>query len=166
MKKNILIIVFCCVLCLSLSSCFEDNKIVFDQVKLVELEDAVKRTPAAGAKFPIISVNRGNTTQNLQVNLIGTHLKSAEVLKFSIDTTISAFLNANTIRAVEGVHFSLNGGEFTLKSDTSFATMSFNILDPGQNAGKSALLLLKLDGNSTLKPNENYRRVGYRINLN
>jgi hypothetical protein len=101
-----------------------------------------------------------------QVNLAGTHLKASEEMTVSVDTAISRLLNATTIRAVEGVHYNLNGGKFTFKADTSFSVVRFNVLNPGPSAGRSALLVLKLDGNSNIKPSENYRRVGYRISLN
>lgn len=147
------------------SSCFEDLRIKFDKEGVVEFEDAVRRTPAAGATFPVIALTRTSGLQSLQVNLVGQQLKSPQELSISIDTTISGFLNSSTIRAVEGTHFSLNGGKFTMKSDTSFSAFRFNVQNVSPVAGRTALVVLKLEGGNVLKPSENHRRVGFRISL-
>jgi hypothetical protein len=160
--KTILSLVFITTL---LSSCFEDLKVKFDKLVLVEFEDAVRRAPATGATFPIIAVTRTAGIQSLQVNLVGQQLKAIEEMNVSVDTTIAAFLNASTIRAVEGTHFSLNGGKFVMKQDTSFAAYKFNVQNVTPVAGKSALVVLKLDGGTNIKASENYRRVGFRIAL-
>ncbi len=149
-----------------LTGCFKDIDTTFDEYRLVELETSVRTGPAAGVIFPIVAATRTSGLISNQVNLAGTQLKALEEMAFSADTAISNLLNATTIRAVEGVHYNLNGGKFTFKADTSFSTIRFNILNPGPSTGRSALLVLKLDGNSNIKPSENYRRVGYRINLN
>jgi hypothetical protein len=160
--KTIMILVFMTTL---LSSCFEDMKVKFDKLVLVEFEDAVRRAPATGVAFPIIAVTRTAGTQSLQVNLVGSQLKAVEEMNVSVDTTIAALLNTNTIRAVEGTHFSLNGGKFVMKQDTSFAAFRFNVQNVTPLAGKSALVVLKLDGGTNIKASENYRRVGFRIAL-
>lgn len=149
-----------------MAGCFKDIDTTFDEYRVVELETAVRTTPASGVSFPIVNVTRTTGAINNQVNLVGTHLKAPEEMTFSVDTAISQLLNATTVRAVEGTHYNLNGGKFTFKADTSFAFLRFNILNPGASTGRTALLVLKLDGNANIKPSENYRRVGYRINLN
>jgi len=165
MKKNsITLLVLLCGL--FLAGCFQDIDTTFDEYRLVELETAVRTTSASGATFPIVSVTRTVGIISNQVNIAGRQLKAPEEMAFSIDTAVSSFLNATTIRAVEGTHYNLNGGKFTFKADTSFSVIRFNVLNPGPVTGRSALLILKLDGNSNVKVSENYRRVGYRINLN
>lgn len=148
------------------SSCFEDMSIRFDKPAVVEFEGAVRNAPAAGAIYPIIATNRSAGTLPLQVNLVGTQLKAAQEMMVTVDTAISKFLNATTIRAVEGTHFSLNGGKVVIKADTSFAMYRFNIQQVTPVAGRSALVVLKLEDGGALKASENYRRVGYRIALN
>lgn len=152
---------------LSLASCFRDIDITFDAQRQVELEEAVRRTPATGQTFPIIDVTRMAGVQTYQVNLVGAKLTTPSELTYSVDTAIAPLLNATTIRAVEGVHYRLdNGGKITLKADTSFAAMRLNVLNPGAAANRRALVLLRLDGNDQLRPAENYRRLAVRINLN
>lgn len=148
-----------------LSSCMEDMSIRFDKKGIVEFESAVRTAPAAGAIFPIIATTRIAGTLPLQVNLVGSQLKTSEEMAVTVDTAISRFLNATTIRAVEGTHFSLNGGKVVMKADTSFAVYRFNIQNVTPVAGRSALVVLKLEDGSNLKASENYRRVGYRIAL-
>jgi hypothetical protein len=148
-----------------LSSCFEDMTIRFDKPGLVEFESAVRTAPAAGAIYPIIATTRTAGTLPLQVNLVGAHLKAAEEMTVTVDTAISKFLNATTIRAVEGTHFSLNGGKVVMKADTSFGVYRFGVQNVAPVAGRFALVVLKLEDGNTLKASENYRRVGYRIAL-
>lgn len=160
-----LAIAFLLVVTISVSSCFKEYDYTYDETKLVELEDAVRRTPASGVTYPIIAVTRTSGTQSLMVNLVGKQLSAPQDMTYSIDTAISGLLNANTLRAVEGTHFNLNGGKFTFKQDTSFSFIKMDILNVPAQTGKTALLLLKLDGSSDIKANENYRRVGFRIDL-
>lgn len=152
-------------LMLLVSSCFEDLRIRFDKPAVVEFESAVRTAPAAGAIFPIIATNRSAGTLPLQVNLVGAQLKSSQELTVTVDTAISRFLNATTIRAVEGTHFSLNGGKVVMKADTNFTVYRFNIQNVTPIAGRSALVVLKLEDGGALKASENHRRVGYRIAL-
>jgi hypothetical protein len=147
------------------SSCLEDLTIRFDKPALVEFESAVRTAPAAGAIYPIIATTRTAGALPLQVNLVGTQLKAAQELTVTVDTAISKFLNSTTIRAVEGTHFSLNGGKVIIKADTSFSVYRFNIQNVTPVTGRSALVVLKLEDGSSLKASENYRRVGYRIAL-
>jgi hypothetical protein len=152
---------------LMLSSCFEDMKVVWDDAQ-VEFEDAVLRTPATGEKFPIIALNRNSGTPSYQVNLIGAQLGAAEDITFSLEEVPDRLLNSTTIRAVEGVHFTLSGGTVTLPeqaSTTNFTNMTINNAFPAQ-AGMTALLIIRLDGNNNIAPAENYRRLAFRITLN
>lgn len=164
MKKTFAIIFMACV-SLSLVSCVEQPDYLFDEEKQIEFETAVRTNPAPGYIFPIINATRTTGAVNLQINLIGTHLKSPEELTISVDTSASRLLSTSVIRAVEGKHFNLNGGKVTMKADTSFANFRFNIVNSGAEAGRQALLVLKLESTNNLKAAESYRRVGYRINL-
>jgi hypothetical protein len=150
-----------------LTSCFEDTKIVFDDT-LVEFEDAVMRAKAAGQTFPIMpTITRAAGTPTYQVNLVAPQLSSPQDISFSLESVPASLLNATTIEAVEGVHFTFNPAASFPEATSKFNFTGITIL-PGfpADAGKTALLVLKLDGNDTLKPSENYRRLAIRINLN
>jgi hypothetical protein len=172
MKIYLFLIVSC--LLFAFTGCFNEQDLTFDEFKLVEFEQAVTTAPttSVGATFPILTATRVAGTQNLQVNLVGTQFEDAQTLTFSIDTTINNYLKVynattvNTIRAEAGVHFDLKGATFSIDKATSKGTLSFDIKDPGANTGKFALFVIKLDGNDRIKPSENHRRLGFRVNLN
>src|SRR5688572_15423196 len=151
----------------TLTSCFEDTKILFTDT-LVEFEDAVMRSKAAGQPFPIMpAVTRAAGTPNYQVNLVAPQLNTAQDIAFSLEPVPASLLNATTIEAVEGVHFTFTPTASFPEASSKFNFTGITIL-PGfpADAGKTALLVLKLDGNDDLKPSENYRRLAIRINLN
>jgi hypothetical protein len=151
----------------TLTSCFEDHKILF-QDSLVEFEDAVMRSKAAGQLFPIMPViTRAAGTPSYQVNLVAAQLNSAADISFSLEPVPASLLNATTIQALEGVHFTFNPIA-TFPEAASKSNFTGITILPGfpVDAGKTALLVLKLDGNDTLLPSENYRRLAIRINLN
>jgi hypothetical protein len=154
-------------LALVFSSCFNDREVLFEETQ-IEFENAVTLARATGEVFPIINLTRTSGTPNYQVNLIGRHLSSAAQINFSVEEVPDRLLNANTIRAVEGVHYTLSGNTFSFPGNAS--TTSFNGLSivsgfPAQT-GKTALLIIKLDGNESIEPAENFRRLGFSINLN
>lgn len=150
-----------------LSSCFEDRRVYFEDM-LLEFEDAVMRAPATGEVFPIITLTRTSGTPSYQINLVGAQLEQSESVAFSLDAVPARLLNANTIVAEEGVHYTLSGSSITFPSAQSTVGFTGLTILPGFPAqtGKTALLIIKLDGNERLKPAENYRRLGIRINLN
>lgn len=150
-----------------LTSCFDDNEVLYDGSQ-VEFEDAVMRTRAAGQVFPIINLTRTSGTPVYQVNLIGEQLEATEDLSFALDAVPENLLNANTIAAVEGVHFTLNGSTISFPQDASVVPATpFTISSTFPAAtGKTAIFVIRLDGNERLQPSENYRRLGFRINLN
>lgn len=160
---------FAWLLCLALvfSSCFEDREILFEETQ-IEFENAVVLARATGEIFPIINLTRTSGTPNYQVNLIGRHLSNAQAISFSVEEVPDRLLNANTIRAEQGVHFTLSGNTFSFPENAS--TTNFNGLSivPGfpAQAGRTALLIIRLDGNESITPSENFRRLGFRINLN
>ena len=160
-----LVIATLMVVIFSTSACFRDIDNTFNEYKVVELEDAVKRTPASGLTYPVISLTKTAGTQTLVANLVGEKLTADQDMTFSIDTAIYTQLNATTIRGEAGTHFNLNGGKFTIKQDSSFASLKFDVINTTVT-GKSVFFVLKLDGNTDIKPSENYRRVGFKINLN
>jgi hypothetical protein len=149
-----------------LTSCFEDTKVVFEDTQ-VEFEDAVMRARATGQIFPIIALTRTSAAPAYQINLIGEQLALAEDVSYSLDAVPATLLNATTIAAVEGVHFTLNGNSISFPEKASVTPLSAFTIDPGfpAQAGMTAIFILKLDGNDRLAPAENFRRLGFRIAL-
>lgn len=149
-----------------LTSCFKDMEVYFTDTQ-VEFEQAVMTARATGQIFPILNVTRSSGTPNYQVNLVGAHLSQSEQMSVTLDQVPADLLNTNTIVAEEGVHFTLTS-TFSFPTEASkvnFTGLTIKNDFPAQ-AGKTALLILKLDGNDKIKPAENFRRLGIRINLN
>lgn len=159
---------FMSVLLLTLvSSCFEDMTEKFEKTQ-IEFENAVMMPRVTGQVFPMITVTRTAGNPNYQVNLVGRHLTTQANIAYSLDEVPAALLNATTIEAVEGVHYTLTGNSFAFPinaSTTNFNGLTINPAFPAQT-GMYALLILKLDGNEGIAPAENFRRLAIRINLN
>lgn len=151
---------------LLLSSCFEDTKVVFDETQ-IEFEDAVMRARATGQIFPLIALTRTSGAPAYQVNLVGAQLPLAEEITYSLDEVPAVLLDANTIEAVEGVHFTLTENSVSFPAQASVTPVSLFTINAGfpAQAGKTAIFILRLDGNDKLVPAENYRRLGFRIDL-
>jgi hypothetical protein len=152
---------------LLLSSCFDDTKVIFKDSQ-VEFEDAVMRARATGQLFPIINLTRTSGSPGYQINLVGEQLELPEEITFSLDEVPESLLNATTIAAQEGVHFTLNENTVSFPEAASTATLqAFAVSStfPAQ-AGMTAIFIVRLDGNERIRPAENYRRLGFRISLN
>ena len=142
------------------TACFHQEDFLWDQKTVVEFQSTVVTTPAVGKTYPLIAVKNGAGTQTAQVNLVGPQRANDEVIKFVVDA-------ANTT-AVEGVHYNLKGGIFTIPAKTSFGSCAVDILTGAAPTGttKTVDLVLTLQGNgSDIAPNENYKQVGYRISF-
>jgi hypothetical protein len=174
---NIFIITF---FCLALTACIENEDPTW-KGSLVEFDAAIYHAPALGKTYPIITrvpvygravitscpappngcladpaITRTTGTVTLFVNLVGKHRPVSEVVNVSIvpgETT-----------ATEGVHFTVPTS-ITIPENSSVAEIPVTILDPGATTG-SVVVVLQLDGNSALAPNENYKSVGLSIAQN
>ena len=165
--KTYRIVVAAVVIGLVMTGCFKDTEILFEGTQ-IEFEDAVLRTPQSGQIFPIINLTRASGSPAYQVNLIGLQLAQGAEISFSLDTVPKILLNSTTIEAQEGVHFNLTEVGVTFPESASTTNVgAFTIVPtfPAQ-AGKTALFVIKLDDSEKLRPAENYRRLGFRINLN
>jgi hypothetical protein len=165
--KTFKIITFFLLTALLLSSCFEDTEVAFTDTQ-IEFEDAVMRARATGQLFPIINLTRASGSPGYQINLIGEQLTANEDISFSVDEVPATLLNGTTIAAQEGVHYALTGNTISFPVAESKATLQAFTIDPAfpAQAGMSAILIIRLDGNERISPAENFRRLGFRISLN
>jgi hypothetical protein len=154
--KNIGILLL---LMLSLSSCFETIDKIYDTDTVVEFNETVTLTPAAGKTYPLISVVNGLGERKSKINLVGKQRSADVSVKFSVDKTNST--------AVEGVHFKINnGGIATISANNSFGDCSIEILKAPAQTGQTVNLVLMLDGDGgDVKPSENFKRIGFAIRL-
>lgn len=139
-------------LVLVFSSCIEQNYPVWEGA-LVEFQDAVVRAPVTGQKYPRITVANNVGTVNLQVNLIGAHRSSDEVLTYTIVPEGTT--------AVSGRDFTTSG-TVTIPAGSSFGTVTVNVTNTGAIGG-NVDLLLQLDGNAAVGPSLNHNQVQIRI---
>lgn len=157
--KKILNISLLVIVLTSLSSCFKENKQLFDSMTLVEFQDAVVNSNALGKPFPLLTSTNAPQVKVLRINLVGAQRDKDETIKFSIDPTEST--------AIAGTNYDLAGvSSVTIPAKSSFGELKVNILRAPAQSGKTVNLVFVLEGNGNdIKANTNYRKVGYRITL-
>lgn len=158
------------VLIFSLSSCIENEPILFED-SVAEFDATVWNAPAVGVKYPILTrvagygravttadplITRASGTINFRVNLVSAQLSSDQVLNISVVT-------GNTT-AISGTHYTLPA-TVTIPANSSFAEVPVTVLNPGPSTG-SVDLVLQIDGNDVVKPSENFKQLGIRIAQN
>jgi hypothetical protein len=152
MKQKLLLSSFLlCLSLLGLTACFKDNRVFFSGLQ-AEFNETVVRTPALGVAYPLIGVRNGAGQVTTRVNLVGAQQPSEQVLRVSVDPVSTA----------QAANYRF-GGTVTIPANSSFGDLQFEVLNvPGvPTAGLS--LIFVLEGNESVRPSENYRRVGFRI---
>ncbi|QHV95071.1 MULTISPECIES: DUF4843 domain-containing protein [Spirosoma] len=143
------------------TSCFEESDFLWNKKTVVEFQATVVTSLAVGKTYPLLPIKNGAGNQTTQVNLVGPQRSKEEVIKFSVDK--------DNTTAVEGVHYNLKGGTFTIPANSSLGNCVVEVLNgtpPTSTTTKTVDLVLTLEGNgSDISPNENYKKVGYRISF-
>jgi hypothetical protein len=176
MKKlfNIVIIIS---LLAGVTSCIENDPVHFTD-SVAEFDAAVWNTPATGQTYPILTrvpgfgravstnatapstadplITRTSGTITFRVNLVGPPSTSEQSLAISVV--------AENSTAVAGTHYTAPTS-VVIPAGENFGIVSVPILNPGASAG-SVVVVLQLDGNGTVVPSENYKRIGISIAQN
>lgn len=164
-------------LAVSTIGCIENDPVIFEGT-VAEFDAAVWNTPAAGETYPLLTrvpgfgravstnstapstadpvINRSSGTISFRVNLVGAPATSDQVLDVSVVSEKST--------AVSGVHYT-PPTSVTIPAGENFGVLSVPILNPGASA-TPVTLVLQLDGNSSVLPSENYKRIGISIAQN
>lgn len=150
MKK--ILSIFSLVMVFVLGSCIEQNYPIWEGAE-VEFQNAVTTAPVAGQNYPRLTVANTVGTVNLQVNLVARQRAS--------DETITYRVVPEGTTAVAGTDYNVSG-TLTIPANSSFGTLSVAVVNTGAIGG-SVDLLLELEGNATIQPSENYKRVQLRI---
>ena len=150
MKKILALLSFALVF--AFSSCIEQNYVTW-QGAVVEFQDAVVRSPAAGATYPRITVANTVGSVNLQVNLVAAQRTS--------DETITYKVVPEGTTAIAGTDFAVSGS-LVIPANSSFGTLTVNIPNTGAIGG-SVDVLLELEGNAQIPASQNYKQVQLRI---
>lgn len=161
----------------AMTACIENEPVVFEK-SVAEFDAAVWNTPATGETYPLLTrvpgfgravstnatapstadpvINRTVGTISFRINLVGPPASS--------DQSLSVSVVAEKSTATAGVHYTAPTA-VVIPAGENFGTLSVPILNPGATTG-SVVLVLQLDGNSTVLPSENYKRIGLSIAQN
>jgi hypothetical protein len=176
--KKLSNIFFVVAVALAITSCIENEPVVFTNSK-AEFDAAVWNTPAAGETFPILTripgfgravstnatapstpdplINRTVGTVSYRVNLVGPPAVTDQSLAVSVVSEKST--------AIEGTHYA-RPTEVMINAGENFGTLSLQVINPGVASATPVVLVLQIDGNSTVEPSENYKRIGMSIAQN
>ena len=156
--KNIIKYSFVFSLILLMSSCFENPKLVYSGLTVVEFDRAVTTAPAAGRTYPLLPTINGAGILKARINLVGGQRTSAENIKVSIVTDAST--------AVSGTHFKLLTETVSIPANSSFGELQIEILRVPAAAGQTRNIVLSLDGNgSDISGSANFKTLGWAIGL-
>jgi len=166
MKRSIHIIAIC--LTVLLSACIKNDPVIFEDSQ-VEFDAATWNAKAAGLTYPILTrvpaigtntttaqpaITRSSGSFTIRVNLVGPQR--------NVDTEFAYRVVAAESTAVAGTHYSAFSGTGTIPANSSFGTITVNVLNPGPSSG-SVLLVLELIDNVNFKAAVNYAKIGLSI---
>lgn len=142
------------------SSCMKDvDDDFYFRDAVVEFENATTLTKAPGKNYPLLPIlARNSGVTEYRINLLGEQLPQNQNLVFRVIPEEST--------AVEGEHYSLpNGNTILLPANESFGYLEVEVLDFPEGGSGTVLVVFELVGNETVRPSENYKQIGVRINL-
>lgn len=166
MKRSIQIIAIC--FTVLLSACIKNDDVIFQESQ-VEFDAATWNARAAGLTYPVLSrvpavgtntttaqpaITRATGSFTVRVNLIGAQRNA--------DTEFTYRVVAAESTAVAGTHYSAFSGTATIPANSSFGTITVNVLNPGPTSG-SVVLVLELTDNTNFKAAKNYAKIGLSI---
>ena len=110
--------------------------------------------------YTILNPLPGNPGQTVA----STAITSIQTVTFRKKTPSCANYTLILTDAIEGTHFTVpTGKKILIPANSSFGYLKITILDAGATAGAARVIGLELDDSGTLKPNENYKRIGLAI---
>lgn len=166
MKKIISSSILLCIL--FLTGCVKNELTIFNGSQL-EFDAATWNANAVGVTYPILTrvpitnaatptsqptISRTTATVTLRVNLVGA--QSSTPINFD-------YIVAGESTAVAGTHYTAVTGSGTIPANSSFGTVTINLLNPGVSSTTSKDLVLQLVDNASSKASINYSKVGLRI---
>ncbi len=158
MKKKLIFPLIAC-MAIGLVSCFKDMETVYDGLTLVEFNEAVIRTPAAGRTYSITSIPNSTTAGNstvASVNLVGPQRTSDLTVKVLVDP-IATTAGATNYTLV-------NGGNVVIPANSSVGSLTMVVGRATSTTAPLANVVLVLDSTSTdFKASQNYKRLGYSL---
>ena len=142
---------------LGLISCFKDMETVYAGLILVEFNEAVIRTPAAGRTYSITSIPNSTTAGNstvASVNLVGPQRAS--------DLAVKVLVDAAATTASAASYTLVNGGNIVIPANSSVGSFTMLVSRATSATAPIGDVVLVLDSTSAdYKANQNYKRLGY-----
>jgi len=178
MKNNITILMMLASV-LSLTSCIKQIDKTFTGATVIEFDATVLNTATSPYTYHVatrtppygIQTTTANSTAitrtigqvKLRVNLVGAQIPSEQQLEYKVVTDVTP--TSPNMLATQGTHFN-TGTKFTIPANSSFGEITIDVLNTGVSSTNPREVHLELVGNESIKPSENYKRVGIRIAQN
>lgn len=152
----------------ALNGCIKNEQVLFKD-SVLEFDAAIWNANSAGLTYPIMTrvpaqgiatgssqptLTRSSGTIQLRVNLVGAQRSTVTNFTYTVVSGEST--------AVAGTHYTAVTGTGTIPANSSFGTISVEILNPGASTG-SRILVLQLTDNSEIKASVNYAKLGLSI---
>ncbi len=155
--KKITAIIVCIGTLLGIYACNNNIDKVFDGQTVVEINEAILRTNAAGRLYSVTtlptSVTAGATT-TAQLNLVGAQRKSPLTVRLLVDA-------ANTTASPASYTLS-NGGNVVIPADSSFGVLRMAVAKASSTTAPMGTVVLIMDSiSSDYKASANYKRLGF-----
>ena len=151
----------------ALSGCIKNDPVIYEDHR-IEFDAAIWNANAAGKTYPVLTrvpaqgvatgtsqptLTRTSGTIQLRINLVGAQRAQATTFTYRVNPESTA---------VSGVHFAPITGTGNIPANSSFGTISIDILNPGASTG-SKILVLELIDTPDPKVSANYAKVGLSI---
>lgn len=177
MKRNHLYL-FVIALSFFFTSCIKNEGVVFKDKLYVEFDATVLNTPLTGQLYPVLtrvptygaavspanpSITRASGTIKFRVNLVGAQQSTDQVIKFK--AVSGATIPTTAAQADAGTHYSITGN-VTIPANKSFGEVEITVINPGVSSTTPRAFVIELEGNGTVLPSENYKRLGIQIAQN
>lgn len=171
------------------SSCIKSKDVVFEQ-NLAELDVASFNTNFGTLTYPFITrqplpgrailsadafITRASGTVTFRVNLLGKQRAAASTVKYSVflvgasvGTTVTYGAPVSgtltTFEGSAGTHYSdASGGICTIPANSSFGTITLNIINSGVSVNQTALVGIELVNGGDITVSTNYKKVAFAI---
>lgn len=173
------------------SSCIKSKDVVFEK-NLAELDVASFNTVFGTLTYPFITrqptaagraivtaadpfITRASGTATFRINLIGKQRSGSSTVKykiFTVGTSVGATVTyaapvsgtLTTFDGASGTHYTDAGnGTCTIPANSSFGTITFNIINSGVSANQTALVGIELLDGGDIAISANYSKMAFAI---
>ncbi len=151
-----------------LNGCIKNDPVIYEDARL-EFDAAIWNANGAGLTYPILTrvpaqniatgtgqplLTRTSGSVQLRVNLVGAQRASPITFTYQVV--------AGESTAVAGTHYTSPSGTGTIPANSSFGSITIDILNPGASTGSKIIVLQLMDVNE-VKVSANYAKVGLSI---